>query len=119
LHLPVGYGQSHLGTPEIDSAFQIGRARPFRDQLLPEYACALLNSEAAWQTLLRAGKTTAGLSTISAQNVKNASLMLPPGQAQAVFVRHEGAVVSIALQRAEASAKGQPTFDALLACAFA
>ena len=36
------------------------RARPLRDRLLPEYACALLNSEVGRQTLLRAGKTTSG-----------------------------------------------------------
>lgn len=104
--------------PDCTHQNHLIRARPLRDRLLPEYACALLNSEAGRQTLLRAGKTTSGLSTISAQNVKNATVMLPPAAEQLAFARQADAVKSVAGQQAEASAKSQATFDALLARVF-
>ena len=44
--------------PDCTHQNHLIRARPLRDRLLPEYACALLNSEAGRQTLLRASKTT-------------------------------------------------------------
>ena len=104
--------------PDCTHQNHLIRARPLRDRLLPEYACALLNSEAGRQTLLRAGKTTSGLSTINAQNVKNATVMLPPVAAQAAFVRRSDAVASILQQQTEATKKASATFDALLSRAF-
>ncbi|MCK6420532.1 MAG: restriction endonuclease subunit S [Aquabacterium sp.] len=94
------------------------RARPLRDRLLPEYACALLNSEAGRQTLLRAGKTTSGLSTISAQNVKDATVMLPPLADQLEFASRTEAVASLMDQQHEALVKARASFDALLSRAF-
>jgi type I restriction enzyme S subunit len=104
--------------PDCTHQNHLIRARPLRDRLLPEYACALLNSEAGRQTLLRAGKTTSGLSTISAQNVKNATVMLPPVADQGAFARHADAVASLTNQQAEAVNKATATFDALLSRAF-
>lgn len=94
------------------------RARPLRDRLLPQYACALLNSANGRQTLRRAGKTTSGLSTISARNVKEASVMLPPLEMQASFERDVEAVGAIERQQLAALDKAQAAFDALLARAF-
>jgi type I restriction enzyme S subunit len=104
--------------PDCTHQNHLIRARPLRDRLLPEYACALLNSEAGRQTLLRAGKTTSGLSTISARNVKNATVMLPPVADQGAFARHADAVASLTNQQAEAVNKATATFDALLSRAF-
>jgi type I restriction enzyme S subunit len=104
--------------PDCTHQNHLIRARPLRDRLLPEYACALLNSEAGRQTLLRAGKTTSGLSTISAQNVKNAAVMLPPVADQEAFARNAGAVVALAKQQCEALNKATATFDAILYRAF-
>lgn len=61
------------------------RARPHRDVILPRYACAFLNSEAGRAALLRSGKTTSGLSTISTSNVKDAPILIPPLERQAHF----------------------------------
>jgi len=67
---------------------------------------------------LRAGKTTSGLSTISAQNGKNATVMLPPVAAQAAYVRDAEAVASIFRPKAQSLESANPTFAALLAAAF-
>lgn len=95
------------------------RARPDRARLLPEFACTLLNSQGGRQSLLRSGKTTSGLSTISTQNVKDAAVFLPPLAQQAAFVQRIEDVASIQRQQITALAKAQATFDALLAQAFA
>lgn len=105
--------------PDCTHQNHLIRARPYRDRLLPEYACTLLNSVAGRQTLLRAGKTTSGLSTISAQNVKSATVMLPPVAEQAAFARQADAVASLMQQQDEAQVKAAATFDSLLARAFA
>lgn len=94
------------------------RARPKLNLLLPTYASALLNSESGRQTLLRAGKTTSGLSTISAQNVKDARVMLPPIEQQARFEEHYRAVAGIAKQQLDALNKAITAFQALLSGAF-
>jgi len=117
--LEVGRVATWDGTvPDCTHQNHLIRARPLRDRLLPDYACALLNSEAGRQTLLRAGKTTSGLSTISAQNVKNAAVMLPPVEVQRAFVRRADAVASILQQQAAATKKASASFDALLSRAF-
>lgn len=95
------------------------RARPDRARLLPEFVSTLLNSQGGRQSLLRSGKTTSGLSTISTQNVKDAAVFLPPLAQQAAFVQRIQDVASVQRQQNEALAKAQATFDALLAQAFA
>jgi type I restriction enzyme S subunit len=95
------------------------RARTHVDQLLPAYACTLLNTPGGRQSLLRAGKTTSGLSTISTKNVKEATVMLPPIDRQGIFVKQAQDAGSIARLQVEAMVKAQATFSALLAQAFA
>jgi type I restriction enzyme S subunit len=94
------------------------RARTHVDQLLPAYACTLLNTPGGRQSLLRAGKTTSGLSTISTKNVKEATVMLPPIDRQGIFVKQAQDASSIARLQVEAMVKAQATFNALLAQAF-
>lgn len=94
------------------------RARPDSTRILPAYACALLNSAGGRQALVRSGKTTSGLSTISTRNVKKAPIMLPPLNAQQRFEQQGRAVQSILAQQAAALHKAQATFDALLARSF-
>ena len=94
------------------------RARLFINRLLPSFACALLNSPGGRQSLLRAGKTTSGLSTISTQNVKDAQVMLPPLAIQEAFNRHAEAAQSIIAQQVAAFATAQATFDSMLAIHF-
>ena len=54
------------------------RVRPDGDTLIPEFACGYLNSASGRQHLLRSGKTTSGLNTISTSDVKACLLFVPP-----------------------------------------
>ena len=54
------------------------RVRPNRNSIIPEFACAYLNSTSGRQHLLRSGKTTSGLNTISTSDVKACALIVPP-----------------------------------------
>lgn len=94
------------------------RARPDETKLVPEFACASLNSVSGRRTLVDTGKTTSGLSTISAQNVKQAKLMLPPLSLQELFKQRANDAGSIAAQQVAATEKAQSVFNALLAQAF-
>lgn len=65
----------------------------FSDQkLLPRYACEYLNSVGGRRHLLRAGKTTSGLNTISVSEVRAAPVAVPPLTLQRNFARQAGAV---------------------------
>ena len=61
------------------------RVRASSDRLDSDFACAFLNSSSGRRELLRAGKTTSGLNTISTSNVKAVKLLLPPMTMQAAF----------------------------------
>lgn len=90
------------------------RARPDQSKVLPEFACALLNSSSGRQTLVQTGKTTSGLSTISAQNVKQARVMLPPLTLQQEFILRLREVQSVSLLHKAAFEKAELVFNALL-----
>jgi len=63
------------------------RIRTLPDRMTPEFTAAFLNSEEGRQHLLRAGKTTSGINTISVSNVKNVELFAPPLRRQEEFRR--------------------------------
>ena len=54
------------------------RVRPDRSLISSEFACAYLNSSSGRQHLLRSGKTTSGLSTITTSDVKACAMFVPP-----------------------------------------
>ena len=54
------------------------RARPDRTLLVPGFAAAYLNSSSGRQHLLRRGKTTSGLTTITTSDVKDCTILAPP-----------------------------------------
>ena len=54
------------------------RARPDRALLEPGFAVAYLNSSSGRQHLLRRGKTTSGLNTITTSDVKDCTMLVPP-----------------------------------------
>ena len=54
------------------------RARPDPSLLSSEFACAYLNSSSGRQHLLRSGKTTSGLNTITTSEVKACTIFIPP-----------------------------------------
>ena len=72
------------------------RVRPNRDSLIPEFACTYLNSTSGRQHLLRSGKTTSGLNTISTSDVKACALFVPPLDLQNRFAEVVAAARDIA-----------------------
>lgn len=54
------------------------RARPDHALLEPGFAAAYLNSSSGRQHLLRRGKTTSGLNTITTSDVKDCTMLVPP-----------------------------------------
>ena len=73
------------------------RVRPDRASLIPEFACAYLNSTSGRQHLLRSGKTTSGLNTISTSDVKACALFVPPLDLQSRFAGIVAAARDIAV----------------------
>ena len=63
------------------------RARPDQSRLLPEFAAAYLNSPSGRQHLLRRGKTTSGLNTITTSDVGTCGVFLPPLDRQRRFAK--------------------------------
>ena len=61
------------------------RVRPNPETLSPQFTCAFLNSSSGRQHLLRSGKTTSGLNTISVSDVKSCTLFTPPIDLQRQF----------------------------------
>lgn len=94
------------------------RVRPNPDAIYPSYACEFLNSHSGRQFLLRSGKTTSGLTTISVSNVKAATILLPEISLQQKFATRVESVRSIQTQQCTATTKAQIAFDALLARVF-
>jgi type I restriction enzyme S subunit len=64
----------------------------FNKKLVPFYACEYLNSPGGRRHLLRSGKTTSGLNTISVSEVRAAPITLPPLALQLDFARRVTAV---------------------------
>ena len=54
------------------------RVRPDRSWINSEFACGYLNSSSGRQHLLRCGKTTSGLNTITTSDVKAFAMFVPP-----------------------------------------
>ncbi len=61
------------------------RVRPDRRLCDPAYISAFLNSLGGRRQLIKAGKTTSGLNTISSRNVKEVMVMIPPVDSQRRF----------------------------------
>ena len=54
------------------------RVRPDPSSIIPEFVCSYLNSMSGRQHLLRSGKTTSGLNTITTSDVKASVIFKPP-----------------------------------------
>jgi type I restriction enzyme S subunit len=71
------------------------RARFGSAKVVPLYACEYLNSPGGRRHLLRAGKTTTGLNTISVSEVRGTPVTLPPIPLQREFARRVTAVEAL------------------------
>lgn len=77
----------------------------------PAFACEYLNSRGGRQHLLRAGKTTSGLNTISVSNVRAAPVLLPRLALQQTFAARLDAIEALKTKHRASLAH----FDALFA----
>jgi len=87
---PNEVGRSALWTGEIAPCTHqnhIIRVRFDASKILPIYACAYLNSPTGRRHLTREGKTTSGLNTINASNVRGTPISIPPLELQHAFVK--------------------------------
>ena len=87
------------------------RVRPDRSLLISEFSCAYLNSSSGRQHLLRSGKTTSGLNTITTSDVKACAMLVPP-----LFLQRRYAKIVESVRSIAAIAKsGSQTASALAA----
>ena len=92
---PAEIGRGALWDASIDGCINqnhIIRARFASAKVVPLYACEYLNSPGGRRHLLRAGKTTTGLNTISVSEVRGTPVTLPPISLQREFARRVTAV---------------------------
>lgn len=94
------------------------RARCHQGVIAPTFLCAFLNSLAGRQQLLRQGKTTSGLNTISTSNVKCARVLLPPIKLQEEFAERVAEVEGISTLNDRAAMAAEQMAQSLLAQVF-
>ncbi len=87
------------------------RVRLASATLVPLYACEYLNSPGGRRHLLRAGKTTTGLNTISVSEVRGTPIAFPPIELQRAFADRIAAVETLK----SAHRKSLADLDALFA----
>ena len=95
---PSEVGRAAIWDGSIDKCIHqnhLIRVRPDHSIVLPEYINAYLNSSSGRQHLLRSGKTTSGLNTISTSNVKDCILHMPPLELQRRYTQIIKAVRSV------------------------
>lgn len=118
---PNEIGRCALWTGEISGCVHqnhIIRARFDSAKVVPKFACEYLNSPGGRRHLLRAGKTTSGLNTISVSNVRETPVALPPLALQQVFATRIQAIESLKSTHRAALAELDALFASLQHNAF-
>ncbi len=95
------------------------RARFDVSRVAPVFACEYLNSRGGRQHLLRAGKSTSGLNTISVSDVRATPVALPPLVLQETFATRIQAVEALKTTHRAALAESDALFASLQHRAFA
>jgi len=78
--------------PECVHQNHLIRVRFHPNRIVPVYACEYLNSPSGRRHLLRAGKTTSGLNTITVSEVRSTPIAVPPVELQQNFALRMAAV---------------------------
>lgn len=94
------------------------RARFDSTVAAPEYVSAFLNSASGRRQMLRFGKTTSGLNTITTGNVKRVRLLLPPLDLQWRFAKLRSKVVAVQGRMEAGGQTVDDLFDSLVQRAF-
>jgi type I restriction enzyme, S subunit len=118
---PNEIGRCALWTSEVAGCVHqnhIIRVRFDSAKIVPKFACEYLNSQGGRRHLLRAGKTTSGLNTISVSNVRETPVALPPLALQEVFAARLQAIESLKVTHRAALVKLDALFASLQHRAF-
>lgn len=91
------------------------RARMVSEDVVPEYVSAFLNSPRGRAQILRLSKTTSGLNTISANNVRSIRIVLPPLEGQRHFAKVRDAILRYQTRVVDAVTEARNLFDAISA----
>lgn len=94
------------------------RVRFDRRSVLPVYGSAFINSQAGRRHLLRAGKTTSGLNTISVSDVRSTPIVTPPVRLQEAFVHRLDEILSLQALQKQAATHLDSLFASLQSRAF-
>ena len=94
------------------------RVRCTTARVRPLYVWASLNSAGGRQALLRQGKTTSGLNTISVSNVKSVPLQVPPIRLQQAFSLRINGLAALQTSQNSASQSTEWMFQSLLSGVF-
>jgi type I restriction enzyme S subunit len=119
---PNEIGRSALWNGQIAGCIHqnhLIRVRLDKSKVVPAYACEYLNSPGGRQHLMRAGKTTSGLNTISVSNVREAPIAIPPLRLQQTFATRIQAVESLKTTHRAALTELDALFASLQHRAFA
>lgn len=104
--------------PECVHQNHLIRVRTDTRRLLPKFLSRYLNSSAGRSHLIKAGKTTSGLNTISVANVRATPISLPPIELQHAFVSILNKADEAANEQARAAKKLDRVVETLLLRAF-
>jgi len=118
---PTEIGRVGIWSGEIDICTHqnhLIRVRCMKNTLDPTYLWAFLNSAAGRQLLLRQGKTTSGLNTISVANVKSVRVPVPPFDLQLKFASRVADLTSLHATMALGTDRATQAFRSILAGAF-
>jgi type I restriction enzyme, S subunit len=118
---PNEIGRCALWTCEVAGCIHqnhIIRLRFDSAKVVPKFACEYLNSSGGRRHLLRAGKTTSGLNTISVSNVRETPVALPPLALQKVFAARLEAIEALKVTHRAALVKLDALFASLQHRAF-
>jgi type I restriction enzyme, S subunit len=108
----------HAELPRCTHQNHLIRVRTDPKQILPLYLSAFLNSPSGRRQMLRLGKTTSGLNTISTNNVRSLHLVVPPVAIQTAFAQAVNKTRQLAARLEQAYKDFNVLFDALIARAF-
>lgn len=118
---PDKLGRAALWAGEIEACVHqnhVFKVRSDHARLSPAYLRTLAGSAYGKAYFLSVAKKTTGIASINKTQLSAFPVPLPPLPLQKAFERRVQAVESIARQQADALAKAQATFDALLSRAF-
>ena len=118
---PEEIGRAALWSGELRSCVHqnhLIRVRFDNSKVDPVYACTYINSTGGRRHLLRAGKTTSGLNTISVSNVREAPVALPPVELQKTFAARVEAIEAHKAARRAALGESDALFTSLQHHAF-